>query len=383
MPKKNHLPPLVVGADIGHGFTKIAYSTGPGEHVVTHSLPSVVSLAEEDISLINPEELAAFMVEYGGDRYFIGSLATCVDDSRQLKNRDDANVAEGPVWQALMRGALGVAMRGYYHRHQAWPEDIFVASGLPVRFYDSEKARERLIDSIEAIEPFHVGNVLHPVQPGRIRAFCLPQSYASFLNELFDDAGNVREGTPLADAEVIGIMDIGHRTTDLAFIQMRNGRYNYIPSRKGFKEIGMRDVFRRLLDGIFKTHHITVPESRTSRMLVFRDGKCTLRAGGNREIDVSDLAEDALQSVASRVCDSVSFGWNLEEIDVLLLTGGAGLRLHDAIRKAGGDRFERLLLCADGFFANAKGYAKYADIEAEAFAENAPANQEQPQKQAA
>ncbi len=377
MSGNTQLPPLVIGADIGHGFTKIACDIGKGPN--TKAIPSVVSLAEDDTSLISQHDLNASMVECNGERFFIGHLATCVDDSRQLKNRDDSDVGHGPVWNALMRGALAMSMAAYFQEYKAWPQDIFIASGLPVRFYDSETARNTLIESIEGIEPFSMGTIHYPVPTGRIRAFCLPQSYASFLNELFDDEGNVREDTPLTEAEVIGIMDIGHRTTDLAFIQMQGNRYNYIPSRKGFKEIGMRDVLRHLIDDIFKQYSLNVPESRASRMLRFAKNSCILRVGGRDDIDVSDLARNALNSVARRVCDSVSFGWKLEEIDVLLLIGGAGERMHDAIVECGGDSFSRLVLCRDSFFANAKGYAKYAAIEAEGMT---AANEDAPRKAA-
>ena len=140
---------LVSAIDVGHGNLKAAMLHFG--KLVNDISPSIVSHADLSNPLLNPDVVLNSMVTFDGHSYFTGKLAAAQDESKQIKSRDDSNVAS-EVWGALFRAALAKQVRRYYQEHKVLPEKIQVVSGLPIEFFNVDSCRENLLEAMNNIK---------------------------------------------------------------------------------------------------------------------------------------------------------------------------------------------------------------------------------------
>lgn len=338
-----------VGVDIGHGEVKVSFIENG--NIKNISFPSVVAIADADLNLTNPEMIENGLVSFDGSPYFVGEMAMCTGENRLIRKRDDGDV-NSPAWNALMRAALGIALRG-----KEVKSPVYVTSGLPVQFYNSPKSRESLCQAIEGINKFQLGkNNSYSI---RTMAGCLPQSYATFLNEVFTINGVINEDCPFNPHASTGIVDVGEKTTDLVCIQ----GMNYIRHKAGSTNIGMRDAIKIICDEVMVDHNVIIPPNRRNAMIREIDGVPTLVANG-KKTPIPDITSRALESVAGRVVDFVEGDWNLTEIETLITTGGGSLRLFNSMKKLSSTFHSAATLAKDGVFSNSNGYLKLSVMSA-------------------
>lgn len=327
---------MAIGIDVGRSGTKIAF-LAPAGAVQTALIPSAFAPATQ-FSLEGAAKAAEpDTVEVGGRLYWVGETALKQARDDMVGGLDDKWVT-GPKHEALMKAALkrveaaGVQVRG---------QTIVV--GLPSRGF----AENRQKYQARAMEIAGGANV-------RV----VPQSMGPYFAMLFDDAG--QERSEMASKSVV-IIEVGQFTTDLAQIDSN------VPIESALESTdGMRLAAEGLIRAVQREHELALGLAAATSALATGSIK-----NFGKEIDVTQLVQQAVQPVADRIAEKVQqvFGTMLRDVDQIIVAGGGAPLLHAPLmaRLPGA----QIAVSDDARFAVARGFLRAGVAMEKAAAANA------------
>ncbi len=299
-----------------------------------------------------------------GEKWLIGKSA-----ENNLSD-NDASVSEealygrdrydNEMFRVVMETGLGMSLLGNSISSRMPTQDIFVETGLPPKYYESDK--EYLTDALEGEHHFsiQIGNKktheFH-IQIKREMIHVMKQPMGGFFSLCYDDAKPSKLAQKLLNSEVM-ILDGGFKTIDV--FPYKN---HVVRNDTTFPNLGMQEVLSRVCGRIQEMYHasITVPAMQkyleTGEFIQFNRKKRS-----SERIPFGALLEEESKKVCDEVINSLFEIYQMGEYKYLVLGGGTCRAWADYIR----DEFKDMntLTILDGCmnddipseFANVRGY---------------------------
>lgn len=338
---------MIVGVDIGYGYTKAA----SGSREV--AFPSVVGKAERiryQVDLDRPlgdqegggaggigdgigDGIAIITEE--GDR-FVGELALL--QSRIHWTLLDRSRVQDPSARLLFLSALSELVGAADQE-----VSIRVVTGLPVQWYaDREKMVEQLggrhvlrrVNGRQVVQRFSVAEVL-----------VMPQPFGSLFNTILGPHGQIVDEA-LARGR-LGVVDIGTFTTDYVLVD----GLRYIEKGSGSISTAMSRAYQLIGRSLLDTFGLDLRLHEVDRAV--RRGAVTVFG---EERDIAWLARPALDAVAEEVLAQAGTLWgDGRDLKAILVTGGGAVALGDRI----GRRYPHARVLPDAPMANVRGFERY------------------------
>ncbi len=324
-----------IGIDLGYGFVKM--QDGPGEI----AFPSVVGLGKEikffsgmikkDVKTDN------ISLVYDGQRYFVGDLAMRQSDiaSRGL-SQDRVNDVN---YKIIMLAALGMMAK-------TEDETISIVTGLPTNYFGAY--RDELRRSIVGDYDYLYGQK-DQEKKRKIKiqdAYIVPQPFGTLYNEILGDNGETVNKD--YNNDVVGIVDIGFKTSDFAV----SNQMEYIDHMSFSTMRAMSDVYSIISDNLINEYKVEKENFELDRIV----SEGVVRVAGEK-IDISELKKRAFNFVASKIVTELQSQWNYRDFDAILLTGGGGKALAEYILP----HFPNMRLVDQPQHSNVRGFQKIAN----------------------
>lgn len=319
--------PVLVGVDDGYAYTKVCVD-GKAPFKMRTSIRQGV----EGVASMNGEGDADGCYETEGTRYTIG------DNIQGENTRFDGYAGSAMNRVAIHHALKLIGLSG---------QDVKIATGLPVRsFYTTdgrinkafiEEKRKGIEGQIHAIGGAKTANIVDHV--------VCSEAVAAWLDHVLDDNGApIREND---DGGMVGIVDIGGRTTDCVWICPPD-KIDHLHS--GTENIGVLNVFDEVFRGI--EGRFKVPVSRNKLEEAVTTG--VLQLFGEKQ-NVQDIVDSAIANVAEQIHREIQrrFG-HAADLDKILFVGG-GAALMPKIAK----HFKHGITPEMPEFANARGMLKF------------------------
>jgi plasmid segregation protein ParM len=319
---------MILSIDIGYGYTK-----GVGPDNIHFSFPSVVGTAEDirfATDLIRGGE--EWAVKYGNRRFFYGQHA--VLQSRIQSTIFDRSRIHDDTYKMLFVGALIELAK-----QKPNVQRLKVVTGLPVGFFSD---RPDVVKSLEGV---------YRISTDRTRKFAVesvfvaPQPFGSLFRELLNQRGKI------ANSEIekgrIGIVDVGTFTTDFVV----SDELRYVQRMSGSIHIGWSKVINQVRQALADLHMLELmPHEVDQAMQV---GEVRVRG---KPVSLKSLVEPAIADVEMAIVARARDLWGSgAHLDAVLVSGGGGPHLYNAIRKV----YPHAHLVDNAFWANAEGLYRF------------------------
>jgi plasmid segregation protein ParM len=319
-----------VGLDVGFGYTKAMDGTK------AILFPSVISPAVE-LKFKSLEEHPApypdhLMVTLDGEDHFVGNLA--LHEGRFTYATLDRVRIQTPEYRLLFLTALSLCV-------QSPGEELSVVTGLPVDDYDD---RDLIEETLSGRFQLTVGG--QEVSLVIRRLIVVPQPCGAYMDLAFRDTlGHVNEGY---SQSLVGIIDIGHKTTDFVLVQQNR----YVEKLSGSIKHGMSTVYQAALSKLSAAYRGNW-DLHSAEDVIRKGVLCRL----GEQIPVDPLLfEPDLAGLAQEMTAWIQQRWRDQPLDGLMCTGGGSLLLKSHLLKA----FPGMVFMEDPQQANVRGFYKGA-----------------------
>lgn len=328
---------LVVG-DIGFGFLK-AFSNVKPELLV---IPSTVSIGHDKAAStidnngeVNVDNL---VIQVGDEVAYVGKRALVNTWDNKRKRTDVRNRAKDLKSQFLFHTAIALSLPdedGDY-------DNVIFATGLPVSDYGT-----KVQDDLEAflMTPFTAKVYVGPnkyiekrISLKKVHFYRQPEGTYIHSQLRF---GNVSAGEGLIVPrpnykEFIGIIDIGHITTDYClFSGLEMAEEGYVSNSM----FGTNEVYKKAgFEAINYLHNEygrstvkKLSEMQLDHMIKHKE----YIVQGDAPIDLTEVVNDKVADVCHEIATEVFERWEyqVEEIQGIVLTGGGAELFEEAFRK--------------------------------------------------
>ena len=319
---------MILSIDIGYGYTK-----GIGPDDLHFSFPSVVGTAEDirfATDLIRGGE--EWAVKYGNRRFFYGQNAML--QSRIQSTIFDRSRVHDDTYKMLFVGALIELTK-----HRPNVQRLKVVTGLPVGFFGD---RPDVVKSLEGV---------YRISTDRTRKFAVesvfvaPQPFGSLFRELLNQRGKITNSE--IEKGRIGIIDVGTFTTDFVV----SDELRYVQRMSGSVRIGWSKVINQVRQTLGDRHMLELMPHEVDRAM--QVGEVRVRG---KPVSLESLAEPIIADVEMAIVARARDRWGSgTHLDMVLVSGGGGPHLHDAIQKV----YPHAYLLDNAFWANAEGLYRF------------------------
>lgn len=318
---------MIVGIDIGYGFTKATDGT---RQAIFASVAGDALQADFDNEVISAGRGHTLTV--GGRACFYGAHA-----QKHSRNPLALFARERTEQKGLMEVLLCAALA-----ELGAQDRVQVCTGLPVDWYQDKAELEALLLGAHFFEVDGQARSVHVTQ-----AAVVPQPFGSFFDQVLDADGAVLNAS-FARAKV-GILDIGTYTTDYAL----SDGLEYVAKASGSKTAAMSTVWRAVRDGIKAQWGIEYEMHQVDQII--RDGRLITVQGLPRSID--PLIRPAVDALADQVLAGARERWGTaRDFARVLLTGGGAEYVKDQVLAV----YPHAQLVPQAHLGNLRGFCKYA-----------------------
>lgn len=286
-----------------------------------------------------PDPTSDIRITVGGKTYFLGDLA--IRHSRIAHRGLSATRAEGDDLRILFLGALSMFCRESMN-------DFSVVTGLPpgrMHLADDLVSRMRGDHTVTR----HVGRNRQDLSIRLNNIEVVPQPLGTFWAEVLDGRGQLRGDSRLLEGRV-GIIDVGFRTSDFATIV----EGEYAPAWSRTVPLGISTGYDALSSAL-ATQYGLERETYTLDQAVI-DGEINV---SGRRVDITDLRDQILGEVATKLMVEMQSLWQLTDYDAVLLTGGGAHVLERYLRP----EVPQSVVVNDPVTANARGYVAWGTFQ--------------------
>lgn len=319
-----------VGLDVGFGYTKAMDGT---KGIL---FPSVISPAV-DLKFKSLEEHPApypdhLTVTLDGEAHFVGNLA--LQEGRFAYATLDRMRIETQEYRLLFLTALSLCV-------QFPDEELSVVTGLPVDDYDDRDLIEKTL-----FGRFHLMVGGQAVSFVIRRSTVVPQPCGAYMDLTFRDTlEHVNEGY---SQSLVGIIDIGHKTTDFVLVQQNR----YVERLSGSIKHGMSAVYQAAISRLSATYRGNW-DLRSAEEVIHKGIICRL----GEQIPVDPILFEAdMAGLAQEITAWIHQRWRDHPLDGLICTGGGSVPLKAHLLKA----FPGMVFMSDPQQANVRGFYKGA-----------------------
>lgn len=320
----------VIGVDVGYGYTKAIAENG--ESII---FPSVVGSGFErriekmfQVGQSDSDNYDLIIEDPDGEErhYFVGNLAILQSPDAARPFSDDRSKAE-EIKPALLT-AVARLSRG---------EKVTLVTGLPLEpFRLQAPALKRSLEKMSGLHVVLNGEKL-TIEFEQVIMF--PQALAAMYGVL--------KRNNLGSAGVIGLIDMGFRTTDIIMFDLAEKKF-----LENYKETiphGMNDIVVGVQDVIKNETGYTANLEAIEQALI----KQRPLFFNRREYDVWDIASKLEKSLKSLIVSNIKRRWRdkQKELKTVYLAGGGAFLLQPGISE-----FAESEVLQDAQFANARGY---------------------------
>ncbi|MFD1362728.1 ParM/StbA family protein [Lentibacillus salinarum] len=334
----------IVAVDLGYGYVKAMSSNG--KQVL---FPSIVGNGYER-GLMNlfgdsSRDLSNIHVKVQGEDYFVGDLAKESRSQSRIFERERFNHGYTHI---LLNTAIQLVTDENTNA-------VKVVTGLPLDFYQSQaKDFQASITGVQPELEWQSGPVSGMRKVAIEQALVFPQGAAAIFAALMDDRGRPVYADLMREGSIIGLIDIGFRTTDFVVVEMKQGG-SFVPKTKlsGTVDEGVINLYREIRQAYkTKTGGADLSESYVDRIL--RDRELTYRG---EKMDFSQVIGRSLQAITANIVDRLKSVWAEESdlFDAIFLAGGGGTLFAEHFQPAFDHRLKTI---PSSQFANAVGYAR-------------------------
>ncbi len=319
-----------IGLDVGFGYTKAK------DEAKTIVFPSVISPPVETSFKSwwqDPSDrLNHLNVTMDEKTCFVGNLA--MHQGRFAYGTLDRIRTQTAEYRILFLTALSLLV-------QLPDEELSVVTGLPVDDYEDRIMIERNLSGqfrltvAEREVSFKIRNLT-----------VIPQPCGAFMDLLFNDT-NGDINSELAQG-LIGIIDIGFKTTDFVLMQFAE----YAQKLSGSLKHGMSTIYQAAISQF----SAAFPGNWDLRSVeeALSEGFIS-RLGERRAINYSVLEND-FKGLSSEIVSWVRERWSDQKLDRMLCTGGGSLLMKPYLSMT----FPRMIFMDDPQQANVRGFYKGA-----------------------
>ncbi|MCR4440550.1 MAG: ParM/StbA family protein [Peptococcaceae bacterium] len=323
-----------IGVDLGYGYVKV--TDGTKEHI----FPSTVGLGTDlkfNSLLLNPKNITDnLVVTVDNKKFFVGDLA--IRQSPIVSRSLGRNRLEDINAKVLLLTSLALFM-------DKGEQKFNVVAGLPVDYYQLYKDDwSRLMQGNHAVR-FGGFNEDVPLNITIEKIQLIPQPFGTLYDRRLDQDGTILEND-LSHLK-IGIVDVGYKTTDLAFAD----DLEFVGKQSISCEIAMSTAYGMIADKI--KEKFKVERAMYELKILETD---TLRIEGVPK-DISDINKEAFRQLAEKIATEVNSIWDKRQLDIILLTGGGGKAISEYFLP----KFPQATLAKNPQFANVHGYLKLAN----------------------
>lgn len=334
----------IVAVDLGYGYVKAISSTG--KQVL---FPSLVGSGYER-GLINlfggsSNDLSNIHVREQNEDFFVGDLAKESRSQSRIFERERFNHKYTHI-------LLNVAIQLVIGENT---NAVKVVTGLPLDFYGSQaKDFQKSIIGVQPELEWKSGSVSGKRKVAIEQALVFPQGAAAIFAALIDENGRPVYPELMKEGTIIGLIDIGFRTTDFVVVEMQKGG-SFVPKTKlsGTVDEGVINLYREIQQAYkTKTGGADLNESYVDRII--RDRRLHYRG---EKIDFSSVIGTSMQAITANIVDRLKSVWAEESdlFDAIFLAGGGGEVFAEQFQPA----FDyRLKTIPSNQFANATGYLR-------------------------
>jgi len=247
----------------------------------------------------------------------------------------------------LSRAAMGMALKlGGYATGNKFEGKIRLMTGLPVAYYERGEDVDAVCKVFNGVHRFAVGGCEFNLEVSLAPEDVIPQPSGAYHDIVLNNDGFFRE--EFVDKELIGIIDIGNNTTDLAVID----EDQYMAHQSTSDNIGVAKFFHGVRDEVFRRHEVKLPINKVEDII--RDANYEVTVKGQR-VDVSDIVENARRMTADAICFWINSVWeSRNRMDAIFVAGGGASVFADELR----NYFPEATFVEDGTKANVLGYYK-------------------------
>jgi plasmid segregation protein ParM len=319
-----------IGLDVGYGYTKAM------DEKKTICFPSIVSPAMElkfksweTESVAYPDHLS---VTLDGDSFFVGNLA--LHQGRFAHATLDRVRTQSKEYRILFLTALSLLV-------QFPDEELSVVTGLPVDDYeDREIIEDQLSGRFEiTLGKKEVSFAIHNLT-------VVPQPCGAYMDLLFRDTlGHVNEWHTQS---LIGIVDIGYKTTDFVLVRQNQ----YVEKLSGSLKKGMSHIYQAAISKLSATYRGNW-DLRSAEEVI---QKGVIRRLGEQTTVDHTLFEPDLAGLAQEITAWIHQRWSDQMLDGLVCGGGGSVPLKPHLLKA----FPKMIFVEDPQTANVRGFYKGA-----------------------
>ena len=323
----------VVGVDDGHYAIKVVLENG-----ATFSVPSRGKAGRHLISTaLQGDEAGLYKTEEGLD-FTVHEHLQAADDTRFMA------YPKSPLNRVLVHHALRHAGLG--------GKDVSIATGLPVSYYYLADGRRN-----DALITAKQENLRKGVTCGKhpmariVRNVVTTEAIAAYFDQLID-----MDGSPSAAADdmaqsMIGVVDIGGKTTDCAVIFPGGDQVD--TDRSGSNDVGVLMLYSTvgsILQARFELDN--VPPRLVEAAI--RTG--SVKVAGDTE-DVSEVVRVEKERLAEQIMAGVRTKIGVgKDLDAVLFVGGGTIVMREQLEKY----FPHCRFVESPEFANARGMFKIA-----------------------
>lgn len=321
--------PVFVGVDDGHYSIKLI---GEGGKMIT-----IPSRGKQGRHVITTGESDEGFYETDGEQYTVNQYLTEADDTR-FNDYPKSGLNRALVHHALKLAGFDGA-------------NVSIATGLPVSHYylASGEKNKALIEA-------KMASLQKPVSSATGTAtithnIVTTEAIAAYFDQLMDMDGQPSDDYAELRESMVGVIDVGGRTTDCAVVYP--GGQSVDAARSGSNNSGVLKL-NAAVESKLRTQFDL--DNVTTRLIESAIRTGTVKIAGQQH-DVSDLVLAEKEKLANEIMSGVrtKIGSG-KDLDFVLFVGGGAIVLRDQLAK----HFPNARFPEHPEFANARGMYKIA-----------------------
>lgn len=224
---------------------------------------------------------------------------------------------------------------------------VSVALGLPLQVFLDREERRALRRRLEGYGAWISldGTDGRYVQLSQVRVF--PQGLGAYAAHVANSSGSLPGG------RVVGVVDVGYRTTDFLLLQPSSNGSVPDEARSGSIDTGVGQAYETVRANLQRETGLMIPAGMVEQAMA-ENGSLPIRG---KEHPLQALFSEAARAVASRIEAELRRAWadRIDFMGAILLAGGGGATLATHLLGLPGAR-----VVPDAVHANALGFLTLA-----------------------
>lgn len=336
----------LVSVDLGYGYVKGVSLSGKRILFPTMIAPGHDRNLTSIFGVGTADDMNNLHVCIQGADYFLGDLAREARTYTRIFEKERHN---HPYTKIILQAAISMLV-------DADTRVVNLVTGLPLDFYQNQAADFRRSLLGMQIDLFWRSGPLKGQRRNLTvqQVYVFPQGAGAVFAALVDDQGKPVYPELMTPGTQIGLIDIGHRTTDYIVVEMApNG--SLIPKSEwsGTIDDGIMELYRKIRQAYKQqTGGADLNDHQVERIL--KTGRIQYRG---KPIYMHEQIQASMDTLAANLADRIKAAWGhaADHFDAIFLCGGGGELLFTSMQSYFDHRLDKV---SNSQFANTIGYLR-------------------------